>query len=274
MIRAMGRQRQNPRRGRHFTTLVVMVLSLCPLSLIGADAAPILRYGFQVEERLPMDRANFTQGLQIVGDRLYVGTGLYGQSRLREYSFPDLTLEREHALPETLFGEGVTRLGDRIYQLTWHAGQILVYEALNLEPILTAEIQTEGWGLTHDGESLIYSDGTPILRFLDPDGLEVTRELPVTIAGRPLPRLNELEYIDGEIWANVWMANQLVRINPADGRVTGIVDLRGLLPEADRAEDTDVLNGIAWDSEQKALWVTGKRWPWLYRVRIHALPGP
>ncbi len=273
MIRAMKRNRQSTRRGRLLSALTA-VLSFCPVPLIGADAPPILRYGFQVEERLPMDRANFTQGLQIVGDRLYVGTGMYGESRLREYSFPDLTLEREHALPETLFGEGVTRLGDRIFQLTWRAGQILIYNALTLERISTAEIQTEGWGLTHDGESLIYSDGTPVLRFLDPDALEVTRELTVTIAGRPLPRLNELEYIDGEIWANVWMANQLVRISPTDGRVIGIVDLRGLLSESDRAEDTDVLNGIAWDSEQKALWVTGKRWPWMYRVRIHALPSP
>lgn len=237
------------------------------------EGPPILRYGYVVEERLPMDRSNFTQGLQIFEGKLYVGTGQYGESRLREYSFPAMSLERELALPDHLFGEGVTRLGNRIFQLTWKAGDLFVYDATSLERVATQAIETEGWGLTHDGENLIYSDGTPTLRFLDPTNLSIQRELTVTLAGRPLPRLNELEYIRGEVWANVWMANQLVRINPQSGAVTGIVDLRGLLDPADRAPGTDVLNGVAWDAEAKALWVTGKRWPWLYRVRLQALPS-
>jgi glutamine cyclotransferase len=233
----------------------------------------VVTYGFEVLEKRPQPRENFVQGLQIVGDTLYVGTGLYGESRLLAYDFPDMTLRQEVRLPEHLFGEGVTRLGDRIYQLTWRAGQLLVYDAGDFTRVASAKLATEGWGITHDGERLIYSDGSPVLRYLGADSLAVERELPVTLGNRPLPRLNELEFIDGEIWANVWQANQLVRIDPSSGAVTGIVDLRGLLDPADRAPDTDVLNGIAWDSESRALWVTGKRWPWLYRLRIFVLPG-
>lgn len=236
------------------------------------QAAPIPRYGYEVLERRPIARENFTQGLQIVGDTLYVGTGLYGSSRLREFAFPSMELRREARLPDNLFGEGITRFGDRVYQLTWRAGQVLVYDAVSLERVATHGIATEGWGLTHDGSELIYSDGSAALYFLDPDTLATQRKLTVTIGGRPLPRLNELEYIEGEIWANVWQANQLVRIDPDSGAVIGIVDLRGLLDAGDRAPDTDVLNGIAWDPGARALWVTGKRWPWLYRLGIFALP--
>jgi glutamine cyclotransferase len=258
---------------RRFCAGVLASGLLLPASVSAQALAPIPRYGYTVEEKLPMDRANFVQGLQIVDDRLYVGTGRYGESRLREYAFPAMTLERERALPAHLFGEGVTRFGPHIYQLTWRAGQILVYDAQTLEQVATHEVGTEGWGLTHDGESLIYSDGTPTLRFLEPGSLRQRREIAVTLAGRPLPRLNELEYVDGEIWANVWMANQLVRIDPNDGRVVGIVDLRGILDPADRAADTDVVNGIARDPKTGDLWVTGKYWPWLYRVEIREAPG-
>ena len=240
---------------------------------VATARAQVVTYGFEVLEKRPQPRDSFVQGLQIVGDTLYVGTGLYGESRLLAYDFPAMTLRREVRLPEHLFGEGVTRLDDRIYQLTWRAGQILVYDAADFTRIGRASLATEGWGITHDGERLIYSDGSPVLRYLDPDTLAVQREVTVTLGGGPLPRLNELEYIDGEIWANVWQANQLVRIDPSSGDVTGIVDLRGLLDPADRAPDTDVLNGIAWDARTRSLWVTGKRWPWLYRLRIFARPG-
>ncbi|MEE4109570.1 MAG: glutaminyl-peptide cyclotransferase [Halieaceae bacterium] len=230
------------------------------------------RFGFTVLERVPQSRENFVQGLQIVGDTLYVGTGLHGESRLMEYEFPAMKLRRQAELPANLFGEGVTRLDDRIYQLTYRARRLLIYDAGTLERVATASIATEGWGITHDGESLIYSDGSASLYFLDPDGITVRRTLTVTVNGRPLPRLNELEYVDGQIWANVWTANQIVRIDPGSGAVTAIADLSGLLPREERTPDTDVLNGIAWDERAKALWVTGKRWPWIYRIRLEARP--
>jgi glutamine cyclotransferase len=238
----------------------------------GQPLAPIGQYGYEVIERVPQSRDNFVQGLQIVGDRLYVSTGLYGESRLLLYAFPSMELLAEEALPEDLFGEGVTRHGDRLYQLTWRAGRIRIHDATTLRYLGSAPLSTQGWGITSDGSQLIYSDGTATLRFLDPAFLEVQRQLTVTLRGRPLPRLNELEYIEGEIWANVWQANQLVRIDPASGAVRSIVDLRGLLADEDRRDDTDVLNGIAWDAERRALWVTGKRWPWIYRVRPIAPP--
>ena len=252
--------------------LAAAAVMLAAIAATVAAQPALPRYGYEVLEKVPLARDNFVQGLQIVGDTLYVGTGLYGESRLREYDFPSMTLRREARLPDDRFGEGLTRLGDRIYQLTWRAGEILVYDATSLERLATHGIDTEGWGITHDGRSLIYSDGSPALYFLDAQTLAVQRTITVTLAGRPLPRLNELEYIDGEIWANVWQANQLVRIDPDSGAVLGIVDLRGLLAPDDRAPDTDVLNGIAWDAANRALWVTGKRWPWLFRLRIFALP--
>ena len=255
--------------------LAALILAVPSVRSAEPEAEPeiVRRYGYRVEEKLAMDRGNFTQGLQVYGDRLYVGTGLYGESRLREYTFPAMELKKDIALPTSVFGEGIARYENRIYQLTWKSGRLFVYDADRFELLSEAEIDTEGWGLTHDGETLIYSDGTPVLRFLNPDSLAVTREITVTLAGRPLPRLNELEYIDGEVWANVWGANQLVRIDPDSGRVRAIVDLRGLLDPSERTPETDVLNGIAWDAEARALWVTGKRWPWLYRVRIQALPS-
>ncbi|EAQ96362.1 glutaminyl-peptide cyclotransferase [Congregibacter litoralis] len=239
-----------------------------------AVAAPLMRYGYEVLEQLPHPRENFVQGLQILGDTLYVSTGQYGESRLLAYEFPAMKLKQEHALPPALFGEGVTRLEDRIYQLTWRAGQLIEYDAESFKPLATHRISTQGWGLTHNGSELIYSDGSHQLYFLNTDDMRVKRTLAVTLGARPLPRLNELEWIEGEIWANVWQANQLVRIDPETGAVLGIVDLRGLLDPEDREPGTDVLNGIAWDADNRALWVTGKRWPWLYRLKLRAMPAP
>ena len=260
------------RRGARLATLLAIALVPALSAGVLAQLAPPERFGFTVLERVPQSRDNFVQGLQIVGDTLYVGTGLNGESRLMEYAFPTMQLRRQAELPLNLFGEGVTRLDDRIYQLTYRARQVLIYDAASLEQVATARIATEGWGITHDGDSLIYSDGSAALRFLDPDSMTVQRTLTVTLNGRPLPRLNELEYVDGQIWANVWTANQIVRIDPRHGAVTAIADLRGLLPDEERRPDTDVLNGIAWDDQAQALWVTGKRWPWIYRIRLEARP--
>jgi glutamine cyclotransferase len=242
-------------------------LLLCqPLFAQPFVQGPVTVYDYEVLERREQPRENFVQGLEIHGDTLYMGTGQYGSSHLREYHFPTMELQRDHALPASLFGEGVTVLGKRIYQLTWQSRIGLIYDADTLEKTGQWTLNTEGWGLTNNGESLIYSDGSQYLYFLSPDTLQLERTLAVNLSGRPLSRLNELEWIDGEVWANVYGSNQLVRIAPDSGAVTSIVDLRGLLPDEDRREDTDVLNGIAYDRERQALWVTGKRWPWLFRI--------
>jgi glutamine cyclotransferase len=251
------------RAGRVLTALLAGVLAAA-----GQAVAAVAIYDYRVIEKLPQPRENFVQGLQIVDNTLYIGTGMHGQSGLREYEFPEMTLRREVRLDEQFFGEGVTRLGDHIFQLTWRAGLVFEYDATSLKRLREHRIPTQGWGITHNGSELIYSDGSATLYFLDPETLARRRSLEVTLNNRPLPRLNELEWIDGEIWANVWQANQLVRIDPASGQVVGIVDLRGLLDPADRAADTDVLNGIAWDSTHRALWVTGKRWPWLFQIEL------
>ncbi|GAB5415333.1 MAG: hypothetical protein Cons2KO_29360 [Congregibacter sp.] len=255
-------------RQRLLTAFAMAALLLSPLS-----HAELVIYDYTVEEKLPQSRQNFVQGLQIFDELLYVGTGQYGESRLLAYSFPDMRLLQEFKLPANLFGEGVTRLGNRIFQLTWRSRRLLEYDADSFRLIKTHTIQTEGWGITHNGSELFYSDGSQNIYVLSPDTLVPRRTITVTLNGRPLPRLNELEWIENEIWANVFQANQLVRIDPDTGRVTAVVDLRGLLPEDERREGTDVLNGIAWDARSRALWVTGKRWPWLYRVSLRKRPA-
>lgn len=236
--------------------------------------SPVTLFGFEVLDKRPHPRENFVQGLEIHGDSLYVGTGGYGESRLREYELTSMQLRRDYALPEVFFGEGITRLGDRIYQLTWHAGVGLIYDLDSFAPLGHWPLKTQGWGLTNNGTELIYSDGSDRLFFAAPGELENPRVVTVTLNGQPLGRLNELEWIDGSIWANVWGANQLVRINPRSGEVNAIADLRGLLPAQERRDDTDVLNGIAHDRANDAFWVTGKRWPWLYRIALKPLPAP
>lgn len=254
------------------TCLLFFLTLLCPLAVaaqpLRPPGTPPKVYDFVVRDRLAAQRSHFTQGLQIVDDTLYIGTGQYGESRLLEYRFPQMELLREIPLDDAFFGEGVTRFDNHLFQLTWRAGRLFVYDAQSLELQVSHPIPTEGWGITHDGHQLIYSDGSHRLYRLDPESLKRLGVIEVTLNGRPLPRLNELEWIDGEIWANVFMANQLVRINPGSGAVTGIVDLRGLLPAEERRNDTDVLNGIAWDARHQALWVTGKRWPWLYQIEL------
>jgi glutamine cyclotransferase len=174
---------------RHaWRALLLLLLLSGSGTLSAADTPPVPVYGYEVLERRAQPRENFVQGLEFFADRLYVGTGLRGQSRLREYRFDDMSLLREQRLPEAYFGEGITRLGERLYQLTWRAGKVLVYDAERWLPLREGALATEGWGITNDGQRLIYSDGSDRLRFLDPDTLAVGKTLAVTLRGRPLPR--------------------------------------------------------------------------------------
>lgn len=232
--------------------------------------APINRFGYEVVATFPHDPGAFTQGLVVADGVLTESTGRHPSS-VRRVRLADGEVLVRRELEPALFGEGLTVMGDQAFSLTWTDGKIFVWNAADLTLLGEHPLAGQGWGLTHDGTRLILSDGEPRLRFLDPATLAETGSVPVTINGRPLGRLNELEFIDGEVWANIWQTDFIVRIDPATGRVTGIIDLGGLLPEAERKDPTDdVLNGIAWDAATRRLFVTGKNWPKLFEIRLVA----
>ncbi|ATC65938.1 glutamine cyclotransferase [Nibricoccus aquaticus] len=234
-----------------------------------APASPAAHYTYTIVATYPHDPEAFTQGLQYIGNNtLLEGTGLPGKSSLRRVDLATGNVLKRVNLPAPYFGEGITVLGDRIYQLTWQHQKGFIYDLTTFAPVGNFAYTGEGWGLTTDGHSLILSDGTATIRFLNPDTFAVTRTIDVTLDGRPIPRLNELEYIEGEIVANIWQTHTIVRIDPATGRVTGVIDLTGILPAAEHRPDTDVLNGIAYDPATKRLFVTGKNWPRLFEIKL------
>ena len=241
---------------------------VAPSAASGAGAAR--SYGYEVVHAWPHDRGAFTQGLVFENGRLFESTGQYGQSSLREVELTTGRVLRQTAVPAEFFAEGLALLGGKAYQLTWQNRTAFVYdrETFQLEKKFT--YAGEGWGLATDGKSLILSDGTAQLRFLDPVTFAVQRTILVTLGGIPVSRLNELEWVRGEIYANVWQTDTVVIIDPASGRVTGNIDLRGLLAPQLRDRNTDVLNGVAYDAAQDRLFVTGKNWPQLFEVKLKA----
>lgn len=246
-----------------FLRCLISLLVLLPVS-----ASAVEQHGYRVIDRLPQSRDNFVQGLQIIDDSLYVSTGNYGQSHLLRYSFPEGELQESRKLHPRIFAEGVTVLGERVYQLTWRNRMMLVYRRDELQPLHTVPLLGEGWGMTSDGKQLIYSDGSDKLHFMSPESGKIVRSLAVTEQGKPVIRLNELEWIDGQVWANIWQTERIVIIDPGSGEVTASVDLQGLLPPGERRSGTDVLNGIARNPRDGGIWVTGKRWPWIYRIEL------
>ena len=232
-------------------------------------AAPAV-FGYRVVQEFPHDPRAFTQGLFFHEGFLYESTGLRGESTLRRVDLETGEVLEERRLLAQFFGEGAALAGDFIVQLTWEAGIGFVYTLDQFRLVREFRYSGEGWGLTFDGEHLVMSDGSDSLRFLDPDTLRETRTLKVTADGEPLPRLNELEWIDGEIWANIWTEDRIARIHPDTGEVAAFVDLAGILPRASRVRypEIDVLNGIAWDPESGRVFVTGKKWPTLFEIEL------
>jgi glutamine cyclotransferase len=225
--------------------------------------------GFEVVRSYPHDPEAFTQGLIFQNGVLYEGTGLNGRSSIRKVELATGKVLQRRDLPAAYFGEGITAWRGRLVQLTWREGTGFVYDQASFRPVSRFTYPGEGWGLTHDGRRLIMSDGTAQLRFLDPTTFAEQGRITVTENGRPLPYLNELEFVRGEVFANVWTTDRIARIDPATGRVTGWLDLSGLLSPADRAgRSVDVLNGIAYDASRDRLFVTGKLWPKLFEVRL------
>jgi len=225
-------------------------------------------YSYNVVNTYPHDRSAFTQGLVFEDGVLYEGTGLNGRSTLRRVELETGEVLQIHELPAQFFGEGVTVYGNDIIQLTWQSHVGFVYDRDSFELLQEFNYSTQGWGITHDGERLIMSDGTATLYFLDPETFEEIGRVGVYDNDGSVNRLNELEYVQGEIYANVWQTNCIARIDPQTGQVVGWIELKGLLTPEDRGEPVDVLNGIAYDAENARLFVTGKLWPKLFEIEL------
>ena len=234
----------------------------------GAGGHNVPTYGFQVVRSYPHDRAAFTQGLIVRDGFFYEGTGLNGRSSLRKVKLDTGEVVRLKALDPQYFGEGITEWQGTLLQLTWQSEIGFVYDAVTFERTKTFSYKGEGWGLTHDGRRLILSDGTPTLRFLDPATFKETGAVTVRDARGRVEDLNELEFVKGEIFANVWQTDRIARIDPKDGRVTGWIDLSGLLSAAERGTPDAVLNGIAYDAAADRLFVTGKLWPRVFEIKL------
>jgi glutamine cyclotransferase len=247
---------------------LLLFLLLGPAPALAQSPAAIPVYGFEVVHRYPHDPGAFTQGLEFRNGELLESTGRY-PSTVRRVRLEDGVVLQRRELDARYFGEGLTAFGDRVLTLTWRGGKGFIWGLDDLEPAGEFAYSGEGWGLTHDTTRLILSDGTPTLRFLDPQTLAEIGRVPVTVQGQPLAQLNELEWIEGQVLANVWQTDFIVRIDPTTGRVNGIIDLTGLMPDRSGLDPTNaVLNGIAWDPDGRRLFVTGKNWPTLFEIRL------
>jgi glutamine cyclotransferase len=225
-------------------------------------------WGYKVVATYPHDHNAFTQGLVFTKGLLLEGTGKKGDSSLRLVDLETGKVQKRADLNSHYFGEGITVLGNRVYQLTWQNRIGLVYDLDTFDVERTFQYTGEGWGLTNDGKRLLMSDGTAIIRFIDPTSFEVVKRITAHGPEGKINKLNELEYVNGEIWANIWYEDRIVRLSPDNGEVLGWVDLSGLYPRSKRGSNEDVLNGIAYDAETKRLLVTGKNWPKLYEITV------
>jgi glutamine cyclotransferase len=227
-------------------------------------------YSFTILNSYTHDRDAFTQGLAFENGTLYEGTGLYGKSSLRRVDLETGDMLQVHALPYEYFGEGITIFRDTIIQLTWQSNKGFIYDKNSFEILRDFNYTTEGWGITYDGKRLIMSDGTSDLYFLDPDTFRTIGHIEVYDDEKPVSNLNELEYVNGQIYANVWPTDSIAMIDPYSGRVTGWIDLSAILPPQDDRMPVDVLNGIAYDTRNNRLFVTGKLWPLLFEIKLVA----
>ena len=240
-----------------------------------AAPAPLI---FTVDGVFPHDPSSFTQGLEFYNGKLYEGTGEYGTSRLRIVNFKSGVVEKDHLIADkSIFGEGITIFKNKLYQLTWQNNKIFVYNINDItSPAHTLKWPYEGWGATNDGENIIISDGTSKLYFVQPDEvggqMKIIKIITVISNAGEVDSLNELEYIDGYIFANIWFNNNIVKIDPENGHVVGVMNMSGLLKQYDPTATVDpngVLNGIAYDSVSKKMFITGKLWPKLFEIKLN-----
>jgi len=261
---------------RLWLLLLPLFLSACthspdvPATPSLSPGSPIPQYTYEIVHTYPHDRGAFTQGLLYLDGVLYESTGLNGESSLRKVDLETGKVRKQIPVPAEYFAEGLALKDGKLFQLTWQNHECFVYDLATFEQKKKFSYPTEGWGLTTDDSQLIMSDGSAQIFFLDPNTFEVKRTINVH-TNRLVPQLNELEFINGEIFANVWTTQFIVRIDPANGQVVGVIDLTGILPPEDRA-GTDVLNGIAYDAKGERLFVTGKHWPKLFEIRLKRKP--
>jgi glutaminyl-peptide cyclotransferase len=229
--------------------------------------------GVQQVGSLPHDTTSFTEGFFYHGGAFYESTGRNGQSLMRRVDPATGAVRKEVKLGQEYFGEGLSMLGGKLYQLTWQTHVGFVYDTATFKQLATFPIESEGWGMTTDGTSLIASDGTQTIRFIDPATFRTTRTIDVVDGSDPVINVNELEWIRGEIWANVWKTSRIARIDPRDGHVKGWLDLDGMLPPGSVTNEEAVLNGIAYDAAGDRVWVTGKLWPRIFQIRVPGVAG-
>ena len=253
-----------------FRPAFLFALLLCAVAACTAAQAPAPDPdAYQIVHVYPHDSQAFTQGLIFVDGHLYESTGLNGRSSLRMEDLSTGQVLQHYDLPAQYFGEGLTEWGSTLVQLTWTSHTGFVYDRFSFTLLRTFHYAGEGWGLTHDDKQLIMSDGTPYIRFLNPKSFREARRIRVLDeAGHPVQNLNELEYIHGEIYANVWETDRIARISPRTGRVLGWIDLSGIIDRGELGSSDAVLNGIAYDSTGARLFVTGKLWPKLFEIKV------
>jgi glutaminyl-peptide cyclotransferase len=251
---------------------VRILFAVCVLACAGAQAA-VPRYGYEIVHTYPHDASAFTEGLFYLNGFLYESTGLEEHSTIRKVRLETGEVLQMLEIPAQYFGEGIVNWQGQLISLTWKSELGFVFNLATFKQQRQFHYQGEGWALTHNDSEIIMSDGTPELRFLDPKTLRETHRVQVTLDGKPISNVNELEWVKGEIYANVWQTDFVLRINPANGQVVGIVNLAGLLKRKDIVPgQTDVLNGIAYDAKSDRLFVTGKNWPKLFEIRLRSDP--
>jgi glutaminyl-peptide cyclotransferase len=250
------------------TLILAAALTACACGP-ASQAGGIPEYGYQVVHTYPHDPFAYTQGLFYLNGFLYEGTGLNAQSSIRKVRLETGEVLQKRDISDAYFGEGIVNWKDRLIEITWQTHVGFIYDLATFSPKGQFEYTGEGWGLTQDGKRIIMSDGTPELRFWDPETLRELRRITVTADGAPVNDLNELEWVKGEVYANVYQTDRIARIDPATGKVAGWIDLTGILSPQHRVPgQTDVLNGIAYDAARDRLFVTGKRWPKLFEIRL------
>ena len=230
--------------------------------------APAAKHGYEIVNIYPHDSNAFTQGLILVNGKLLESTGQEGSSSLRTVELETGKVLKKVDVPSPYFAEGITVLNGKVYQLTWQHNLGFIYDAQTFERVGQFNYEGEGWGLTTDGQSLILSDGSNRLKYLDPTSFRVTKTISVVDGTKPIEELNELEFVQGEIYANVWHSDEIAVIDPQSGRVKAWIDLTGLMPEDSLANEEAVLNGIAYDQANSKFYVTGKLWPRLFELKI------
>lgn len=231
---------------------------------------PVPTYTYRIINRYVHDRNAFTEGLAYDNDFLYEGTGLNGSSSIRKVDLKTGNILQIHKIPDQYFGEGITLYKDTLIQLTWKSNIGFIYDKNTFESMSEFSYSTEGWGITFDGKRLIMSDGTSTLHFLDPSTLKTVANIEVKDNNTPITKINELEYVKGKIYANIWQTDKIAIIEPSNGQVSGWIDLSGLLSPLDYSDKVDVLNGIAYDVRADRLFVTGKLWPLLFEIKLVA----